>query len=180
MGYVGNQPAQPPTPQTQGYAPPPNQAYGQQPGQYSAYAYPAPPPPYAANNEPDRPEGTEEEAEPEPPFVDLAVTTVFPLYVGGQASLELPGRFMLAGDIGGMPSAYGSVINDAIQGFAGYDDNIANLVDGSFESALVARLSAAFVRSMAPVSSSGAATRISHWTDRPRSTRWSPPPTPAT
>lgn len=143
MGYVHSQP------QDQGYAPP-AQPYPPHAAATSGYGYPGqgpapgtfgPAPPVRDDVQPG---AADSEEKAEAPFVAASITTVFPLYVGGQASLELPGRFTIAADLGGMPAAYGSAINGTIQGFAGYDNSIADFVDGSFESAMVARLSAGF------------------------------------
>jgi len=150
MGYA---PGQPQSQGPAGYPPPP--------GQVSAYAYPAnasapgqftpgqftpgqfPPGQYTPGQPTrDDAQSPQPSEESDDPSVEVAVTTVFPLYVGGQASLELFGHLLLAADLGGMPAAYGSAINGTIQGFAGYDNGVANLADGSFENALVARIAA--------------------------------------
>lgn len=92
----------------------------------------APPaPPDAAPENPD-----------DPPNVDLMLGTQVPLSLGALVSLELPGRVLLQGELGWMPSAYGSAINGVVQGFGAYDSDIKALVDGSLEDALVARVSA--------------------------------------
>ena len=83
--------------------------------------------------------------------LELGVATQAPLAIGGLINIELPGRLQLRGEVGAMPSGYASLINSVVKSVAGYDDQVAALVDGSFQSGLVARLSAGW----RPFASSG-------------------------
>jgi hypothetical protein len=74
-------------------------------------------------------------------FFDIALTTQAPLFMGGQLSLELPGRLLLQGDIGYMPEFYGSAINGMMQSFGGYEPTTAALIDAALDGAVVARAS---------------------------------------
>jgi hypothetical protein len=64
-----------------------------------------------------------------------------PLSLGGQGTLELPGRLLLQLDLGWMPPAYGSAINGLVQAVGGYDAAIGQIVDAALEDALVVRVS---------------------------------------
>ncbi len=90
---------------------------------------------------PPSPDELEDEADPEPPFLDLALVTHVPLSVGGAATLELPGRLLVQLDLGWMPPAYGSAINSMVRSFGAYDSSIATLVDGALTDAMVVRAS---------------------------------------
>jgi hypothetical protein len=138
-------------------APPPNIAWAMpatgaapppRPVQYAYYVPPRPTPPQPSgapdiyeSSKPDQAEPTEDE-EPSPWALDVTATTIVPLSIGGQASLEIPGRIFFAGDIGWMPPGYGAAINGLVQSFGGYDPAIGSLVEGALDGALVARASA--------------------------------------
>lgn len=128
---------------TQGAPPPVQQAPASVNGG-SGYptAYPAPAtgrPPVAPPPAP--PADNSEDEAPSAPFFDLALGTYVPLSIGGQASLELPGRLLLQLDVGWMPPAYGSAINGIVQAAGGYDAAIGQIVDSALEDAIVVRVS---------------------------------------
>ena len=76
-----------------------------------------------------------------PPNVDIALSTLVPISVGGQATLEIPGRILLQLDAGYMPQAYGSAINDMMQSFGVYDTSVAAIIDSALDGATVVRAS---------------------------------------
>lgn len=123
----------------------PGGGYGAPQGYYSPPAYYPPYQPYAhpPTVAPDRvdQDDAEDDGTNDPPYFDLAVGTYVPLSIGAQASLELPARLLVQGDIGWMPGMYGSAINGLIQQFGGYDGNVGELVDGALDGAVVLRLS---------------------------------------
>jgi len=92
------------------------------------------------NSKPDQIDPNEAD-EPRSWALDVTATTIVPLSIGGQASIEIPGRLLLAGDIGWMPPGYGAAINGLVQSFGGYDPAIGALVEGALDGAIVARAS---------------------------------------
>ena len=81
----------------------------------------------------------EENEDPDsPPHLDLEVATHAPLALGGQLSFELPGRLLIQGSVGAMPSAYGSVIHSVLDG-AGVDSAASTVTGLLLEDALVLR-----------------------------------------
>jgi hypothetical protein len=140
-------PGQPPRPAVPEPAPAPG-GYAPAPGGYapSAVVTTAPPDASPASAAPGPDQGSAEKSpedeEPSGPFFDLAAMTVVPITLGGQASIEIPGRILLQGDLGWMPPGYGSAINGLVQSFGAYDPEVGALVSGALDGAFVARLSA--------------------------------------
>lgn len=134
-------PAAPTPPAAAAAAPAPGSPYpgawaAPQPGYYYGPTYYTPSPPLYER-------GSEDEEDPlAPPNLDLAVGTLFPLAIGPQLTLELPGRVMLQGDVGWMPPAYGSLVNRMVQRFGAYDEQFQSLIASAIEDALVARVTA--------------------------------------
>ncbi len=73
---------------------------------------------------------------------DAAVGTIFPLGLGPELSLELPGRILLQGDVMWMPGAYGNVISGIVQSAAGSDSLLAPIVKKTLSSSLSFRVHA--------------------------------------
>jgi hypothetical protein len=100
------------------------------------------PPSTGARARGDRVDETEPDDDPlAPPNFDLALATLFPLSLGPQLTVELPGRLLIQADVGWMPPAYGSLINRMVRGFGGHDAAYQALVDGALNDALVVRAS---------------------------------------
>jgi hypothetical protein len=116
------------------------QPYGQPP--YGQPPYGQPPygqPPYGPPGEGNAPVI---EPEPSPPFFDLAVGTMFPLGLGPEATLEIPGRVLFQLDLTWMPGGYGKAIG-ALVGVVGDDnDAIRTVVDEALANSFVVRGSA--------------------------------------
>ncbi len=58
-----------------------------------------------------------------------AAGTTFPTDIGGRLDLETPGRVLLSTQVGYLPHAYFSLINNTAQALGGYDQDTADLVD---------------------------------------------------
>jgi len=74
-------------------------------------------------------------------FFDVALGTAFPLHFGPQASLEIPGRVLLQGEIGWMPGAYGSAIAGIVSAFGRKGNLIGEIVEDTLSDSLVIRAS---------------------------------------
>jgi len=140
-------PGQPPPPAPAAPAP---VGYAPSPGGYAPSTVVTPPVVYGrpgTNGEPppDTASDQNKSAQDEEPtglFFDLAADTVVPIALGGGASLEVPGRILLQGDLGWMPPGYGAAVNGLVQSFGAYDPSVGALVSGALDGAFVARLSA--------------------------------------
>ncbi len=127
-------------PQSARYPQYPQGAQYPQPAQY-APAQPTAGPGAGSNmNAPRMPDASHED-EPSAPWFDLALGTYVPLSMGGQGTLELPGRLLLQLDVGWMPPAYGSAINGLVQAVGGYNSSIGQIVNSALEDAIVVRVS---------------------------------------
>ncbi|MFP6686121.1 MAG: hypothetical protein VB934_15495 [Polyangiaceae bacterium] len=90
--------------------------------------------------EPDRVEQHEGSVD-DPPHFDIEAATQAPLAIGGQVTLELPGRLLLHGGVGMMPSAYGSLVHSVIEG-TDADSDATTVAAMLLENALVLRMAA--------------------------------------
>jgi hypothetical protein len=77
-----------------------------------------------------------------PPNFDMAVGTKFPLGFGPELTVELPGRLLLAGEVGWMPAAYGSTIAGFIDSFGKEGAVIGPIVEEALANSWVLALSA--------------------------------------
>lgn len=73
---------------------------------------------------------------------DLGCATEVPLMIGAQATLELPYRLLVQGEVGVLPAAYLNVIDGVLTGAGAYDATASDLVRSSLQSSLVVRASA--------------------------------------
>lgn len=73
---------------------------------------------------------------------DLGVATEAPLMIGAQATLELPYRLLVQGEVGVIPSAYVNVIDGLLTGAGAYDATVSSVVRSTLQSSLVVRASA--------------------------------------
>jgi hypothetical protein len=94
---------------------------------------------YVPPRPPVREEPEDDEDPLAPPNLDVALGTLFPLSLGPQITVELPGRLLLQSDIGWMPPAYGSLVNGMVRRFGAYEPALESLVSGALEDALVFR-----------------------------------------
>ena len=122
-------------------------------GTAPAYVPYLPPRGYAPRAQPeaeaDRVEQQEDSGD-SPPHFDIEVATQAPLAIGGQVTLELPGRLLLHGGVGMMPSAYGSIVHSVIEGTE-VDSAATTVAAMLLEEALVLRAAAGW----RPFSASG-------------------------
>lgn len=58
-----------------------------------------------------------------------SAATTFPTDIGGRLDLETPGRLLISSQVGYLPHAYFSLINNTVQDLGGYDRQTADLVD---------------------------------------------------
>lgn len=72
---------------------------------------------------------------------DLGCATEVPLMVGGQATLELPYRILLQGEVGVLPAAYVNGIDSVLTGTGAYDATTSALVRSTLQNSLVVRVS---------------------------------------
>lgn len=96
---------------------------------------PAPPPPDAATPTP--------KSEAKASF-DIGCATEVPLMIGGQATLELPYRLLVQGEVGVLPGAYVNAIDSVLSGAGAYDATTSELVRSTLQNSLVVRASAGF------------------------------------
>src|SRR6185503_6857601 len=94
---------------------------------------PAPPPPDAATTAPK----SEEKAS-----FDIGCATEVPLMIGAQATLELPYRILVQGEVGVLPGAYVNGIDGVLSSSGAYDATTSELVRSTLQNSLVVRLSA--------------------------------------
>lgn len=71
--------------------------------------------------------------------LDVGVGTQVPVYVGGQAVLELPHRILLSAEIGWMPKSYVQLINTTAEAFNAYDDATGDLITSAVKNSFVLR-----------------------------------------
>lgn len=81
-------------------------------------------------------------AEDEAPIAfDLALAAEAPLMIGGQATLELPYRFLLQVELGVLPGFAIDAVDGALVGTGAYDAATSDLVRSTLRDSLVARFS---------------------------------------
>jgi hypothetical protein len=83
--------------------------------------------------------------------LDLAVGTEFPLSVGGEATLELPGRLLAQMHVGWLPSAYVRTLNGLATKAGWYGQQTASVIESTIDGAYVLRPAVGW----RPVASSG-------------------------
>lgn len=74
--------------------------------------------------------------------LDVTATTVIPLSVGPEISLELPGRVLAQVHLGWMPELYSGTLTDSLEGAGAYDAAMSALIDGALQQATTWRLAA--------------------------------------
>jgi hypothetical protein len=95
----------------------------------------APPPPDAVTPPPKREDGAS---------FDIGCATEVPLMIGAQATLELPYRILVQGEVGVLPGAYVNAIDGVLTGAGAYDATTSALVRSTLQNSLVVRASAGF------------------------------------
>ncbi len=105
----------------------------------AAYGYPQSYTPASAPRA-DVPKTAEEKKEKSVAF-DATVGTIFPLGLGPELSLELPGRILLSGDVMWMPGAYGNAIAGIVQAAAGSESPLVPIVKKTLANSLTFRAS---------------------------------------
>jgi hypothetical protein len=114
---------------------------GGDPGGFTVYPSFAPAP-GRVETSPALPDAREPvEAPSSAPAFDLAVATEMPLMIGGQATLELPYRFLLQGEVGVLPGAFVNAVDGALVAAGSYDATTSQIVRGALSSSLIVRLS---------------------------------------
>jgi hypothetical protein len=96
---------------------------------------PAPPPPDATRDT---------QKDERSASFDLGCATEVPLMVGAQATLELPYRLLVQGEVGVLPAAYVNGIDGVLTGTGAYDATTSALVRSTLQNSLVVRASAGF------------------------------------
>lgn len=81
-----------------------------------------------------------EESEP-PVAFDAALALEMPIMIGAQATLEVPYRFLLQGEIGVLPGFSVDAVDGALVSAGAYDNNTSELVRNTLRDSLVVRLS---------------------------------------
>jgi hypothetical protein len=76
--------------------------------------------------------------------IDLGAATELPIMVGAQATVELPYRLLLQGEIGALPSAYVNAMDRVLVAAGAYDASTSTLVKGALQRSLIGRVSAGF------------------------------------
>lgn len=72
---------------------------------------------------------------------DMAATTQFPLLMGGAATLELPYRLLVRGDVGVLPGPYADAADSILVGAGAYEPGASDLVRDVLGGSLVTRVS---------------------------------------
>jgi hypothetical protein len=67
--------------------------------------------------------------------VDVMATTLVPLSLGPELSVEFPGRVLAQVHLGWMPELYSNAITGALEDAGVYDDTVGELIDGAFQGA---------------------------------------------
>ena len=79
------------------------------------------------------------------PFaLDLALSTMAPVSVGPDVSVELPGRVLLHAHLGWMPDVYSRTLTRTLREAGAYDDAVGRLIDGGLQSSTTWHLGAGF------------------------------------
>jgi hypothetical protein len=94
-----------------------------------------------SNDEPVRHSRT---AHRDPFALDLALSTLVPVSVGPDLSVELPGRVLLQAHLGWMPDLYSRTLTDTLEDAGAYDNAVGTLVDGALQSSTTWHLGAGF------------------------------------
>ncbi len=69
------------------------------------------------------------------PFaLDLALSTLAPVSVGPDLSVELPGRVLLQAHLGWMPDVYSRTLSRTLEDAGAYDEAVGTLVDSALQS----------------------------------------------
>lgn len=89
---------------------------------------------------PDRSAGTAPARRARPFAADVTATTLVPLSVGPELSIELPGRVLVNAHLGWMPELYSDAITGVLEDAGVYDGAVGALVDGAFQGASTWRL----------------------------------------
>lgn len=117
-------------------------------------ALPPPPPPAEDGSEQEADESDEADPGPVLPakkpkkkkgkavLFDLGVGTYVPLMMGISGTLQIPYRIVLQAELGFMPRAYTSMINNILVGVSAYDETTASIIDSALGNSMVVRLSA--------------------------------------
>lgn len=74
--------------------------------------------------------------------IDVGVGTYFPVSVTAEATLELPYRILVQGDLGWMPSPYSNAIIDVIGDLGAITSTEENLIKLAIKNSLVTRVAA--------------------------------------
>lgn len=113
------------------------QSAGTDPG-FGAWpvAQPDPAPRDEASSDPERKD------EPRDFQLDAAATTVVPLMIGAQVTLELPVRLQLQGELGVLPGAYVDAADSILVSTGAYGDAESQIVRAALRDSMVMRLSA--------------------------------------
>jgi hypothetical protein len=77
------------------------------------------------------------------PFaLDVMASTLIPLSIGPEVSVELPGRILAQAHLGWMPELYSQTLTDSLEDAGVYDDTVGALIDGAMQGATAFRLAA--------------------------------------
>lgn len=74
--------------------------------------------------------------------LDVTATTLVPLSVGPELSVELPGRILAQVHLGWMPEVYSGTLTDSLEDAGVYDAAVGALIDGALQRATTWRLAA--------------------------------------
>lgn len=72
---------------------------------------------------------------------DVALVTEAPIMMGGQATFEMPYRFLLQGEVGVVPGFFVDAVDGALKNAGAYDDATSQVVRGGLRNSLIVRLS---------------------------------------
>lgn len=75
---------------------------------------------------------------------DVAFVTQVPIMIGGQATLELPYRILLQGEVGMLPPAFVNAVDGVLVSSGAYDSNTSDLVRNGLKDSLIVRFSGGF------------------------------------
>ena len=76
-----------------------------------------------------------------PVAFDAALAMEMPIMLGAQATVEVPYRFLVQGEIGVLPGFSVDAVDSALVGASAYDSNTSELVRNTLRDSLVVRLS---------------------------------------
>jgi hypothetical protein len=71
--------------------------------------------------------------------LDLGVGTLVPVYIGGQAVLEMPHRILASLEIGWMPKPYVGVVNGVAEAFNAYSSSTGDLINEAIKNSFILR-----------------------------------------